>query len=51
MNLTYTPFFRRMADSFDLDASKVDLKLISQLADTIRVDRYLGRPIPYSVKK
>ena len=45
MNMTYTPFFRRMATAFNMSGS-ADLKTIAKLAETVRVDRFLGRKLP-----
>jgi len=48
MVLTYKPFLRKMATTFKIDESVMNFTKLASLYDTIRVDRYLGRPLPES---
>ncbi len=46
MNLTYYPFMKKMATTFNINASSMNFSKISSLYDTLTVDMYLGRPLP-----
>lgn len=46
MVLTYTPFLKKIATIFNIDSNSINFTKIANLYDTIRVDRYLGRPLP-----
>lgn len=46
MILTYTPFLKRVAGIFKIDPNSMNFTKIVSLYDTIRADRYLGRPLP-----
>ena len=43
MELTYTPFLKKMASLFKIEQSTMNFTKLSFLYDTVRVDRYLGR--------
>ncbi len=46
MALTYSPFMKRMATLFQIDPLSMNFTKLASLYDTVRVDRYLGRPLP-----
>lgn len=46
MLLTYSPFLRRMATTYNVDPSAMNFTKLASLYDTIRADRYLGRKLP-----
>lgn len=46
MVLTYTPFLRRVGQTFGIEPSAMNFSKISSLYDTLTVDKYLGRPMP-----
>jgi hypothetical protein len=46
MVLTYTPFLKKIANSFKIDPLSMNFTKLAALYDTIAVDRYLGRPLP-----
>ena len=45
MNVTYTPFVRKLIQVFNLSSSST-FQTLSSLFDTLVVDKYLGRPLP-----
>jgi hypothetical protein len=49
MVLTYTPFLKRMATAFSIDAATMNFTKLSALFDTINVDKYLGKPLPSQI--
>jgi hypothetical protein len=50
MTMTYTPFLRRMGQTFGIDTAAMNFSKISSLYDTLTVDKYLGRPMPKDFK-
>jgi hypothetical protein len=46
MVLTYTPFLRRIGQTFGIDPAAMNFSKISSLYDTLTVDKYLGRNMP-----
>jgi hypothetical protein len=51
MVLTYTPFLRKTANAFGLDANSMNFTKVAALFDTINVDRYLGKSLPSGFTK
>lgn len=48
MVLTYTPFLKKMASTFGIEASSMNFTKLSALYDTVRSDKFLGRKLPAS---
>ncbi len=46
MVLTYTPFLRKVANSFGMDSNSMNFTKLAALYDTVNVDRYLGKILP-----
>lgn len=46
MVLTYAPFLKKMASIFKIDPTAMNFTKLCSLYDTIRVDIFLGRPLP-----
>ncbi len=46
MNLTYWPFMKKMAIIFDLDINSMNFTMLTNIYDTLIVDKNLGRAIP-----
>lgn len=46
MVLTYTPFLKKIANTFKIDPASMNFTNLASLYDTVRVDRYLGRKLP-----
>jgi hypothetical protein len=46
MVLTYTPFLRKIGQTFGIEPSAMNFSKISSLYDTLTVDKYLARPMP-----
>jgi len=46
MVLTYTPFLKLIANIFKINVSEMDFNKLSNLYDTVNVDRYLNRKLP-----
>ena len=51
MVLTYTPFLKKTATTFGLDANTMNFTKFAALFDTINVDRYLGKSLPAGYSK
>ena len=51
MVLTYAPFLKKMASIFKIDPNAMNFTKLCSLYDTIRVDIYLGRPLPSEFTK
>ena len=51
MMLTYTPFLKKMSSVFKIDPNAMNFTKLISLYDTIRADRYLGRPMPEEFTK
>jgi hypothetical protein len=49
MVLTYTPFLKKMASTFNIETSSMNFTKLSALYDTVRSDKYLGRKLPTSL--
>ncbi len=49
MVLTYTPFLKKMASTFNIEPSSMNFTKLSALYDTVRSDKYLGRKLPTSL--
>lgn len=45
MNITYTPFVKKIISVFNLTANAT-FQTLSSLSDTLIVDKYLGRSLP-----
>ena len=46
MNVTYYPFFVRIAPMFKFNASQANFYTMLRVMDVVNVDNYLGRPLP-----
>jgi hypothetical protein len=46
MILTYTPFLKKIANTFKIDPASMNFTKLASLYDTVRVDKYLGRKLP-----
>ena len=46
MVLTYQPFFKKLSSIFNISAVDMNFLRITNLYDTLTVDKFLGRPIP-----
>lgn len=46
MVLTYTPFLKKMGSIFGIDPNQMNFTQLSNLFNTVRADKYLGRRFP-----
>lgn len=46
MNVTYYPFFKRLAPIFNFSAPTANFYTMLRVLDVINVDNYLGKPVP-----
>jgi hypothetical protein len=51
MVLTYTPFLKKAATVFGIEASSMNFTKLAALYDTLNVDKYLGKSIPSGLKE
>ena len=46
MNMTYWPFYKKLAPMFNYSLSSATLYTMLRVFDVINVDSHLGRPLP-----
>lgn len=46
MNITYTPFFKKLCNIFNIPFDEFNFPKITQLSTNLIIDRYLGKPFP-----
>lgn len=46
MNVTYYPFFKKLAPIFNFSLTTASFYTMVRVMDVVNVDNYLGRPLP-----